>query len=84
MWAQLGNRNHPTLKVVPYEHRGAVIRRSRIDSEEDFLRLHDQFVAERDKWLRKLIALTLLEGIKHGPPNIDTNPIQEAIQCRVQ
>jgi hypothetical protein len=70
--------------VRPYEHRGADIRKLRLDSSDDFQRVVEIFRGEPDVWLRKLLAMRLLEHPDaHAAPSELRGELEEAMECRV-
>lgn len=70
--------------VRPYERRGADIRQLRVESSEDFLRVTARFREEEDVWLRKMLALRLLEHAEAATASQEVRDgLQEAIKCRV-
>src|ERR1035437_10406039 len=71
-------------RVVPYEHKAAIIRRLPLSSVSDAAYLYNMFWNEDDKWLKKILALRLLEfGIPDEVP-LDNASLIRASTCQVE
>ena len=72
------------MKVVPYEHKAKYIQALQCASVADAFILHEKFLAETDKWLKKLIATRLLSYEGLDPLMIDNNKLKDACRCQIE
>jgi hypothetical protein len=70
--------------VTPYEHRGAQYRAMTIQSQTDATHVASCYIAERDIWLKKILATKLVNAAVHFEIAISINELKEAMQCRIK
>jgi hypothetical protein len=71
-------------RPVPYEHRGAGIARLTMQTSEDVERGVGLFEAEADPWLRKMLAIRILDCPlceRVAPASIAR--LKDALRCRL-
>ena len=72
------------MRVLPYEHRGAKIREMQIRSDDDARVVYGMFVLETDEWLRKMLALKLLDYVRIDELEIHLDAVVIATKCQVK
>lgn len=72
------------MKIIPYEHKGQVVRETSLITLSQANSFITNFHLETDKWLKKLIALKLLEFIDIDKLNIDRNELIKATKCQIE
>ncbi|MCH8011225.1 MAG: hypothetical protein IIA61_04635 [Candidatus Marinimicrobia bacterium] len=70
-------------KIDPYEHRGKKLSEMAIASNKDMDNAIDLFRTETDKWLKKIIALRIIEKSKEFDISHCESELQEAIKCQI-
>lgn len=70
--------------VIPYEHRGLAYRKIDIDREEDAQRTLELFKSEKDVWLKKILALKLIEAARTYDLNVSQATLAEATKCQIE
>lgn len=48
-------------KILPYEAKGKLIREMKVTNLDEATKLKEMFLQENDKWLKKMLAMRLLE-----------------------
>jgi hypothetical protein len=72
------------MKVIPYEHKGQVLRETNLTTVSQANSLLTTFRLETDIWLKKIIALKLLEFTEIDKINIDKNELIKATKCQIE
>lgn len=71
------------MKVIQYEHKGQILRETNLTTLSQANSLLTEFHLETDKWLKKIIALKLLEFSELDKLEIDKNEIIKATKCQI-
>lgn len=69
--------------VIPYELKGKEIDRMQINSIEDAEKVKKMFYVETDKWLKKKLALKLLDYKSTNEIDLSINDLLLSIKCRI-
>lgn len=72
------------MKVIPYEHKGQVLRETNLTTISQANSLLTNFHLETDKWLKKIIALKLLDFKDIDKLNFDKSELIKATKCQIE
>jgi hypothetical protein len=71
-------------RPVPYEHRGDLYRQLRICNEADARAAARLFKEENDIWLKKILALKMIEALDVYDCGMSVIDLQEVARCRIK
>ena len=72
------------MQVIPYEHKGKKIIGYQLKSVSDVYRILDEFRDENDIWLKKLLAIKLLDYLNNNKVDLDKSELLRAAECRIK
>ena len=70
-------------KVIPYEHNVRLINSMSNESIDSLNKLYQKFTCTEDRWIKKLIALRILNSKLLYQIEFDLSKLQESIECRI-
>jgi len=73
---------HRRPDVLPYEHRGSRIRTLELTTDAGLLEALEEFHAEPDRWLRKMLAQAILASGRGFDANT-REELTKALACRI-
>lgn len=71
------------MQVIPYEHKGKTISDYQLKSVSEAYKVFEEFRNENDIWLKKLLAVKLLDYINKSKMNFDKSELLKAIECQI-
>jgi hypothetical protein len=71
------------MKVIAYEHKVSLIRQLPLSTVSNALVVHGMYKSETDKWLKKLLALRLLEFERIEEIQADKEDLIHASKCQI-
>ena len=72
------------MKVIPYETKGKSIREMSIKTFDEATRVKRMFLKEDDKWLKKMLAMKLLEFENLDLLDLNKRSLLESTQCQIE
>lgn len=72
------------LQVIPYEHKGKRIIGYQLRSVADVYRILKEFRNENDIWLKKLLAVKLIDYLNTNKVDLDKSELLRATECQIK
>lgn len=71
-------------KIVPYEHNVKLIKSISNKSIKGLNKLYQKFISTEDKWIKKLLALRILDSMLISQVDFDLNELQKSTECQIK